>query len=60
MDNATIVKATYKIKLSSSQWIGKIIRRGIDEWSERNEGCKIRVIWILAHTGIRGNEEVDK
>jgi hypothetical protein len=31
IDNAAIVKATYKIKPSSGQWIEKIIRRGIDE-----------------------------
>jgi hypothetical protein len=30
IDNATMVKATYKIKPSSGQWIGKIIIRGIN------------------------------
>jgi hypothetical protein len=71
MDNTTVVKTTYDISLSSrtvfiwdhlqkfynSQWIGKIIRKGIDEWLESKEGHKIRVAWIPAHTGIRGNKE---
>jgi hypothetical protein len=44
----------------SSQWIGKIIRRGIDEWLKKDERCRIKVAWISAHTGIRGNEEADE
>jgi ribonuclease HI len=60
IDNATAVKTTYNISLSSGQWIGKIIRKGIDEWLESEEGHKIRVAWIPAHMGIRGNKEADK
>jgi hypothetical protein len=60
MDNAAVVKTTYNIVPSSGQWIGKIIRRGIDEWLEKDERCRIKVAWILAHTGIRGNKEADE
>jgi hypothetical protein len=45
---------------SSGQWIGKIIRKGIDKWLGKDERCRIRIAWIPAHTGIRGNEEADK
>jgi hypothetical protein len=31
-----------------------------NKWLERNEGRKIKVAWIPAHTGIRGNKEADE
>jgi ribonuclease HI len=56
IDNTAVVKTTYNIMPSSGQWIGKITRKGIDEWLRKDKRCRIRIAWILAHTGIRGNE----
>jgi hypothetical protein len=58
--NAAVVKAVYEITPSSGQWIGKIIRKGIDEWLNKDERRRIRIAWILAHMEIRGNKEADK
>jgi ribonuclease HI len=60
IDNAAIIKMVYEITPSSGQWIGKLIRKGIDEWLSKDERHRIRITWIPAHTGIRENEEVDK
>jgi ribonuclease HI len=60
IDNAAIIKAVYEITPSSGQGIGKIIRKGIDEWLSKDERRRIRIAWIPAHTDIRGNEEADK
>jgi ribonuclease HI len=60
IDNAAIIKMIYEITPSSSQWMGKLIRKGIDKWLNKDERCRIRIAWIPAHTGIRGNEEADK
>jgi ribonuclease HI len=60
IDNTAVVKTVYEIAPSSSQWIGKLIRKGIDEWLNKDERHRIKIAWILAHTGIKGNEAADK
>jgi hypothetical protein len=52
IDNTTVIKTAYDIMPSSSQWIGKIIKKGIDEWLRKDKRCRIRITWIPAHTGI--------
>jgi ribonuclease HI len=59
IDNAAVVKTTYNITPTSRQWIGKCIKKSIDKWLEEDER-KIMIAWILAHKGIKGNEEADK
>jgi ribonuclease HI len=60
IDNAVVVKTTYNISPTSGQWIGKRIKRNIDKWLEEDEQRKIIIAWILAHKGIKENEEADK
>jgi hypothetical protein len=59
IDNAAVVKNTYKITPTSRQWIRKRIKRDIDRWLEEKEEHKIIVAWIPAHKGIKGNEEAN-
>jgi ribonuclease HI len=60
IDNAAVVKTTYNITPTSRQWVGKCIKRNIDEWLEEDEQRKIMIAWIPAHKGIKRNKEADK